>query len=426
MKCRLSVILLFSCLMIVLSGCEITKDPRALMSIPRLPEDKENLYSLIMEDLPEGGSIIRPTNINDTSAIRITDLNHDGVSEAVVFYRTPDQPVRIHGMIWENNGDTWRKKLDFDGEGFELDSFDLVDVTHDGTIEMIVGYSSGDTEVQKGLIVYSYKDNQMVKMLEKSYSSYVINDLNGDGKFELSLLNFKQGQTAELTSIQYNEITEKFEPLSSLKLDPTVNTYYNVVTGKVSEDVQGIVLDASVGAHSAYTDVIIMKDNKLTKVLSSEQTYKPYATYSSDEDKDGILEIAMLETPYGWEDEGLAGIPWFITYHKWDGDHGLKFVLEQYRDLQDRFYFNFPPEWHHKVTISRRSKLEEYLNFINIDTGETMAEIRFFSLSAWEKNHTGWKMLARTEEHIIGLRSSYDLSSGKGNVELTPIEITKR
>ncbi|WP_078501544.1 FG-GAP repeat domain-containing protein [Paenibacillus selenitireducens] len=391
------------------------------MSIPRLPEDKENLKSLIMAQLPEGASIIRPTNIKDTSAIRIADLNNDGVSEAVVFYRTPDQAVRIHGMIWESDGTTWKKKLVFDGEGLELDSFDLVDIMHDGKVELVVGYSSGDTEVQKGLIVYSYEDDQLQKVFEKSYTNYVINDLNGDGKFEISILTFKPNQIAELTSIQYNEHVNKFEPLSTLQLEPNVTGYYNVITGMVAENVQGIVLDVGVGAHSAYTDVVIMKNNTLTKVLSSEETYKPYATISSDENKDGIIEIAMLETPYGWEDIALSSIPWFITYHRWDGEHGLKFVFEQYRDLQDRFYFNFPAEWHHKVTISIDSKLEEYLNFINIETGETMAEIRFFSLSAWERNHEGFKLLARTEEKVIGLRSTVDLNAGKGKVEITPV-----
>jgi hypothetical protein len=204
-------------------------------------------------------------------------------------------------------------------------------------------------------------------------------------------------------------------------LDSNVTGYYNVITGLVAENVQGIVLDVGVGAHSAYTDVVIMKNNTLTKVLSSEETYKPYVTISADENKDGIIEIAMLETPYGWEDIALSSIPWFITYHRWDGEHGLKFVFEQYRDLQDRFYFNFPAEWHHKVTISIDSKLEEYLNFINIETGETMAEIRFFSLSAWERNHEGFKLLARTEEKVIGLRSTVDLNAGKGKVEITPV-----
>lgn len=392
------------------------------MNIPRLPEDKENLKSLIMSQLPDGASIIRPTNLNDTSAIRIADLNHDGVSEAVVFYRTPDQAVRIHGMIWESTGGTWEKKLEFDGEGQELDSFDLVDITHDGSVELVVGYSNGDVEVMNGLIVYQYKDNQLQKVLEKPYTDYVINDLNGDNKFEITTLMFKPGQTAELSSIQYNEHVNKFELLSTLELDPNVSGYYNVITGKVAENVQGIVLDAGIGAHSAYTDVVVMKNNTLTKVLSAEQTYKPYATISSDEDKDGIIEIALMETPYGWEDVALSSIPWFITYHRWDGEQGLQFVLEQYRDLQDRFYFNFPPEWHHKVTISRDSELEKYLNFINIETGETMAEIRFFSLSAWERNHEDYKLLARTEEHVIGLRSKVDLNAGKGKVEIPPVD----
>ena len=41
--------------------------------------------------------------------IRVEDLNGDGIREASVFYETPNENVRIHGMILEEQGGAWVK-----------------------------------------------------------------------------------------------------------------------------------------------------------------------------------------------------------------------------------------------------------------------------------------------------------------------------
>lgn len=416
MKTKWLGVLVLGLAMLLASGCELTKDPKSLMSVPHLPAEKENLKGLIMSALPEGASIIRPRNVKDTSAIRMRDLNQDGVKEAIVFYSTPEQDVRIHGMIWEYSKETWTIKMEFDGEGTDLDSFELLDLTNDGNIELIVGYANGDQEVQKGLVVYSYQNNQLEKLLEKPYTSYVVNDLDDDGSNELTIVTLKPNQTSTITSMRYSE--GKFKDIGSLTLDPFVNTYYNVVAGEAAPGRKAVFIDAMVGAHSAYTDVVVLENNQLRKVVSDQQTYKPQPVPSQDINGDGIIEIGMMETPKGWEHVNLPDMLWFHSFYQWDGADGLKFIALQYRDPYERFYFNFPSDWRNRVTLDIRSKQGEHLHFVDVDTNETLAEIEFFPTGKWEANKKGWKELSRSEDKVIAFRSKYELTAKKSKLEM--------
>ena len=152
--------LLAGLLLLIISGCTfIQEDPVSLMKKPDLPTDKATLNGAIQSALLKNkleGSIVRPRSDVDSSSIRIHDLDNDGIMEAVVFYQTPDDEVKIHGMIMRRQGDTWVKKLDFDGEGTVLESFDFVDFTNDGKVDIVAGFSRGDENLQNLLAVYSF------------------------------------------------------------------------------------------------------------------------------------------------------------------------------------------------------------------------------------------------------------------------------
>ena len=136
------------------------------MKKPDLPTDKATLNGAIQSALLKNkleGSIVRPRSDVDSSSIRIHDLDNDGIMEAVVFYQTPDDEVKIHGMIMQQQGDTWVKKLDFDGEGTVLESFDFVDFTNDGKVDIVAGFSRGDENLQNLLAVYSFSGDSLEK-----------------------------------------------------------------------------------------------------------------------------------------------------------------------------------------------------------------------------------------------------------------------
>lgn len=391
-------------------------DPKSLMETPQLSSDKESLISVIKKEM-KGAQIIRPRDA-DISSIRTPDMNQDGVREAVVFYETPEETVRIHGMVLEYQGDTWALKVRFDGEGQVLETFDLKDVTGDGKLEIIAGFSSGDEELQKGLTVYTYDDDSIDKVLSLPYDHFMIDDLNLDGIQDITVVSLKRDQFATVTTYQYED---SFVELSQLRLDDPINNYYNAVSGNITAKQRGIILDASIGTNSAFSYMIVMKNGQLVNLLpSQDMTMKDYPIVSGDVDNDNILEVGMLEKPKGWEFISFEDIPWLFSYYQWEEGQGLKFVLQQYMDMDGRFYLNFPKEWHGNVTIDPKSDKNKHLWFVEIEGNKTVAEIRFFTLSEWEQQRiTGqWELLARDNDKVIGFLSHTDLRLNKSEKEI--------
>lgn len=391
-----------------LSGCTYISDPVSQMKMPRLPEDKATLRTAINSMLPPGASLLRPAN-NDDSSIRTEDLNKDGVLEAIVFYETPDEAVQIHGMILEKQGKEWVKRLVFDGEGTILESVSLRDVTNDGKLDIVVGFSRSEEVLQKALVVWSYPGSALEKVLSLPYTRFTIGDLNGDGVDDITVVSFKRNEYATLSVYQFGG--EEFRELDRLStLNPYVNAYYNIAAGKVAEDKEGVVLDASIGSQSAASYVIAMENDRLVQVLpradgDTQQTYKELHINSEDVDDDGIIEIGLLDRPSGWEYFDSKEVPWLYSYYKWDGKDGMTFVEQQYRDPDGRFTLKFPPETKDAVTVDTASVLNQYLRFIVEDTGETLAEISFFSQASWDRvKNDGWQLWATDGEKYIGYR----------------------
>ncbi|MEK4006611.1 hypothetical protein [Paenibacillus sp. FSL H3-0333] len=388
-----------------LSGCTFISDPVSQMRVPQLPADKASLMAAINSSLKAlDGTLIRPAN-DDNSSIFTEDLDQDGVMETLVFYQTKNEAVVNHGMILEKQGDTWVKKLTFDGVGNILDSVDLQDVTGDGKLNIIAGYSRGE---EKGMVVYSYSGGVLEEILTKPYTKYIIDDLNEDGIADITVVYFKRNEFATIATYQYNDSFQVLDQLDDL--DPYFNSYYNIVSGKVAANKEGIVLDSAVDSHSAYTTVVVMENNKLRVAIpGNDLTFKDRKIVSEDIDSDGIIEIGMLVPPKGWEYFDPETIPYFNSYYKWDGKDGLTFSTQLYNDPLDRFTINFAPEWQERVTVDTKSVQNKSLKFILTDTGETVAEVTFFSPAEWDNvKNTGWKLLGRDLDKMIGYRGGLE------------------
>lgn len=404
----------------VLSGCTFISDPVSKMKTPQLSADRATLMAAINSLKPAGSILIRPAN-DDDSSIFTEDLNKDGTMETIVFYETPGEAVLIHGMILEKQDDGWIKKLVFDGDGTMLESVDIRDVTGDGKLDIITGYSRGD---EKGLVVYNYSSGTLEEVLSLPYTKFLINDMNDDNIEDITVVYFKRNEFATISVYQYDDGFKVLDKLDDI--DPYFNSYYNIVAGKVTEDKKGIVLDAAVDSNSAYTYIVLMENNKLRIALPGDtRTYKDRRIASEDIDKDGIIEIGLLEAPKGWEYFDPTSIPYFNSYYKWDGKDGLIFTTQLYRDPSDRFTIEFLPEWHGKVTVDTKSVLDKSLKFILLDTGETVAEVSFFSPTEWDRSkNEGWKQLGHDADKIIGYRGKLEQSTIKeGSNKITsPIE----
>ncbi|WP_172250902.1 hypothetical protein [Saccharibacillus deserti] len=419
--------------LLLLSGCSDTlslPDPTSLIRPPRLPADKEVLKNVIDRQLPAGATAVRTRDSEDTQAVHYADLDGDGKREAVVFYKPVENGRNIHLMILQEQGDTWVNVLDIEGKGQQLDKLDFTDISGDGYTDIVVGYGADGEDGANGtnstLMVYSYAGQALEILgtkLELPYSEFALVDMNKDNLQELVLVNLKPNIGTEIRVYQYQGTD--FQELSSLILpNKTVTGYYNVTAGEVAKDQNGVVLDIMIGAGS-YTQVVMMKNGILQSVLGEDAAFKDGFVKSEDVNGDGIIEISMLKTPYGWSDfKNKEDIPILTVYGQWDGSKGVTPVREQYRDANGRFTLPpFPQELLGNVTLNTVSMVDKYLQFVRIDDRKWLEEVRFFTPVQWqnESEEKGWIKLYSTSSQVIAYRVNPEgeLAAGKTGAPAT-------
>ncbi|WP_052723685.1 hypothetical protein [Paenibacillus wulumuqiensis] len=391
-------------LLFLLSGCSFNplSDPKTLIQTPELPSDKQTLSSVISAELPEGASIQSPKSGN-TSRIQTVDLDGDGTSETIVFYQTTNG--RINGMIFEQSGDTWVKQLDINGAGFTLESVEITDITGDGRRNLLVGYSNdtaGSENTQKTLVVYDYNNGKLTKETDIPYSYYETIDMDGDGINNLTTMTMNSNP--DYVSVTVYNYNNGFKKLDSIDLNNIVSAY-NVVAGKVSPDQNGIIMDQALGK-SGFSHLFIMRNGRLEDAfqLSRQATWKDLQIVSEDINNDGILEIGMLEIPAGWENIAPVETPMFTNYYQWSGSGFLeKLVSQQYRDEEGRFVIKIASDWMEKITLDTKSNKDKDLRFVLKDTGEKVAEVRFFSENEWNNHNGDWEIIAENRGQVIAL-----------------------
>ncbi|MFB5265494.1 hypothetical protein ACE41H_01635 [Paenibacillus enshidis] len=412
----------------LLAGCGIGNetDPVSLMREPMMSDGNQKLHSVITSQLA-GNQIVSPRDPEDTSSIRVGDLNNDGIQEAVLFYETPeDENVRIHGMLLENQGGTWVKKLTFNGAGLVLESFKLVDVTNDGTLDIVAGFSRGEEDSENTLIVYSYTGGTLEVVWQMPYSHFVVDDsrqkpmdMNGDKLTDITIISFLRNEYFTVTTYQYNN---GFREIGRLDMESQISGVYNVAAGQVAENTTGLIIDTMITQSASVSNIIIMKGGRMQRLDLVDHTYRDAVILSEDVDNDGILEFGLLERPAGWENADPTEVPFFVSFYQWDGEQGTIFKLQQYRDNQNLFILNIPKDLHGKVTINRNSDKKRYLRFVRIENDEVLAEIKFFPLSQWDNVSSGWEELVRTSGQVVGIKESGAFKRKMGNMLNTAVE----
>lgn len=385
--------------MLLGTGCGLIQQPQTYMRLPKLSAEEEKLMEQVQLSLPQGAAIIRPRKSNQVNTVPILDLNGDGNDEAVLFYKNKGDKDQIIGEIWTRVQEGWKRLTTLTGEGFELDMLKFVDFMQNGKPNVLIGYGSTNKGEQKGLTVYSLEPTgQLQKQFESPYQELVIDDLNQDGKMDMTVINRVRGKDKDTSNAVLFQYEGSYLKKGEAELDPYVNGYYSVISGNGAAGRRAIFLDASVGAHSSYTQILVWDAGRLKAVLS-DSTFRAYSALSSDVDGDGIIEIPLMRATPGWENAAMAETPWVYPYYKWDGNSGLTFVLERYYNNALGYYIEIPKEW---LSLYTLEKTEQSIRFLKTTDRALLAEFRFIPIEQYKSEQvSGWVELTRTATTVF-------------------------
>ncbi|WP_427339889.1 hypothetical protein [Caloranaerobacter sp. DY30410] len=378
-------------------------DAENLMESPRLSISQEEVKALVKDVLDSNAKLVSPRKGENNSAIQFVDLDNDKKDEVLVLYMLKNDKYPLRGLILKKQGDEWEIDEGIKGIGYNFDSILFKDITGDGKLEIIVSWNIGEEGINKGLSVYKYENSKSVEIFNDSYEAFAVDDLDNDKKSEIFLVKLNKNEIKAKGEL-YKYVDKEIKLVDEVKMDGAIGGHYSTKVGMASKDKKGIFLDATVGAHSSITELIVMENGKLKNVFYDEETetvdktFRSYGAISEDIDDDGIIEIPLLREPITYEDASMAEIPWITSWYKWDGKNGLKFSSEGYFDIWGGYYFKFPEKWDERITLIHNYPDEnngnDELIFSYVDKENKkhrLFTIRVFDKKNWEEGSQNGK-----------------------------------
>lgn len=335
-------------------GCGLIETPNELMRAPSADGDYQSINQAVMQYLPAGAQLTVPQQPDESSAVSLQDLDHNGTPEVIAFYKSERTDYEIGVLILAQKQGRWEKLVSFTNVGSELDYVHFTDVTGDDLPELLIGLGGGDP-LNKELSVYSLSQGRIQEILKQPYSVMAVGDLNQDGQDELALILHNPNQLTSAVQV-FGARDEQLVKLTEQSLEGNINGYEQALIGKASAQTNGLFIEAGLGAHSASTKLLIWDNGELRDPLTRldqeiDPTFKPYPLYSEDINQDGLIEIGIHIQPAGTDHLPMASIPWISAYYQWDGKDGLVHVEDHYRNYVYGFDFQIPKKWGSAFTL---------------------------------------------------------------------------
>ncbi|MBQ2904427.1 MAG: VCBS repeat-containing protein [Clostridia bacterium] len=308
MKRFVSVLCLVFMFCLVLSSCDsvdVIRPVSALLSPPLYYEEYEELVQTFNTTVGKGALLCSPQNGSHKSAIVVEDIDSDGETEALIFYKSKaeDTVVRMH--YFNVSSGKWVSTGDFSGYGNEIESVVVEDMDGDGFKELIVTWSI--TGVTSSNVMSVYRATYMTgKFKEISNETCIMCEVvDVDSDFQKEIFYISQSNTSGV--IQKTAKVMKLSGDSVLhmgetKIDPNISTYKSFKTEKSSGDSpMKIYIDALKGENSMITELIYWDkaNNELVAPLIDPETLANNVTFrfepilSSDINNDGIIDIPV-------------------------------------------------------------------------------------------------------------------------------------
>ncbi len=351
--CRnLAVFLMAAVSSLVLTGCLATSTIEELFTLPQPPIEYTDLSQTIHELLAEGYEYASPTAGQNIQSVQMVDLDWDGRSEALAFFRKPadEKPLKI--MLFRFVGGAYELVNTIESSGTAIERVEYRDMNSDGMRDLVVGWKIGPNV--QNVAVYAVSGEKLM-LMQTNYTRYSIQEMDGDGIPSLMVLrsDAEGDSVAEFYGWRGDAMTMVYR--SALSSTMAALSGGSVVSGMLDEDTPAVFVTGVNEEGMAVTDILACRDNgTLTNAALSSASGLSSVVYPhrqlqpQDLDGDGVIEIPapVGVTTLGKQTDGLTD--WLHC----DIEGNVSRVATTYHCLSEGWYLLIPEEWIGRVSAA--------------------------------------------------------------------------
>lgn len=335
------------------AGCSV-RSPEELYALPKHSDEYYDLQNAIDGVMQQGSAYAGPLSGSNQQAVQLSDLDGDGLDEAVVFVRTTGaKPLKTY--IFDRQGEVYENVGVIEGDGSGFDAVEYAELDGEDGVEIIIGRQLSD-QILQSISAYSYRDGSLVELMSATYSEFAITDLDGDDRKDIFLIRTDaeaRNGVAELYRFQNGIMAREQEAV----LSAGAGQVKRIISGFAAQGVPAVFVASSYEADTIITDIFAFTGSQFSNVALmgdsglNAQTVRNYHVYATDIDEDGIIELPMpvaLPSSLAGE-ETFWAIDWYTLSA--DGERNVK--LSTFHNYAAGWYVILPQAWRDQLTVSR-------------------------------------------------------------------------
>lgn len=357
MKLQRIKLFLLASMLLCLSGC-MFRGADELFDIPRTSEINQRLQETVQEVIGTASGI-SPVSGNNTQTLQLVDLDHDGIQEAVAFYRdnAAEWPLKI-AIFKQGEAGEYELYAQIEGAGTDIESIEYKNLVGGSELEILVSWQVSSTV--HTLAVYSVGEKQVAELLRSGYTRHLAADFFGDGKSELLLVQTDSATPLANRVELYTDTGGALEFHSSAPLSDGILSLQVLELGYLKDKVPAFLVTSECGENKYVTDIFCIGDTGLGNITLDEtsrvstQTLRHHTGVLPDDiNEDGMTEIPTTTVIQSYNKNGGAENFWKVNWMLFDQTGASTLAMATYHNNSDRWYLELPPQWAGLVTLRR-------------------------------------------------------------------------
>lgn len=389
-------------LCLALAGCATSfpsdKTPvEELLRAPRLSGDYGDVQSALNEWLGQSAQLKYPMEGELLSPFVLQDLDGDGQQDAAVLYTTAQSSNVCIAVLQKDEEGAWKVRQNVEGLAETVESVRLAQLQSGEERQLVVGYIAAQGD--RYLAVYSYKNDQLVVILEQQYEQYLVEDITGGGNQDLILMSPQESGSVQIELLTVDR-DGMFQQVAVMGLSADkFSGCASVAAGVGSDSKHYLVLDGYTGiSGNNLASVLLRFDETLQQMvpatrISADNLYTASlrnvpGLVSRDLDGDGIVEIPTQPDEAGLLNMSQSRRMDFIVWMDYTNRTPEKsFGL---LDEETNCYIELPMEWEGNLKLTDSEQYEGAVELRTVDEDKLVMTVRLAPTAA---NSAGWTRL---------------------------------